>query len=274
MRLIAWDSSTKSGVIVATEWDENAKGEASLPRLVSEWTLNVDAAHSDRLLWGIHQTLEAARWRLGDVDLFGVGVGPGSFTGLRIGVTTARTLSLVQKKPLVGVSSLAAAARPAAAWASAMGRKTLIVAANDACKNEVFALWGSARSVVDCVAMADGDRPGIWKRGVEEKVISPGELALALKKKYGEEMDGWVCIGDAWTRYPDIWKALPARRRIVAPLPGSALVQGRALGILVWEAHQAGLGRPPQEVKPRYLRASDAEMKLKAGLLPKGPTRG
>lgn len=275
MRLLAWDSSTKTGAIVAMEWNEQGRGLDASPRLVAEWTLNVDAAHSDRLLWGIHQTLEAARWKLGDVDVFGVGVGPGSFTGLRIGISTARTLAFTQQKPLVGVSSLAALTRPAALWASRMGRKVLVVAAQDACKNEVFGLWGAARSVVDCLIMSEGDLSGVWKRGVEERVVSPADLALALKRKYTGDMEGWIALGDARGRYPGIWKALPAREEIEAPLPGGAsLVQGRALGLLVWEAHQAGLGRDATLVRPRYLRASDAELKLRAGLLPKGPSRG
>ncbi len=275
MRLLAWDSSTKTGAIVAMEWTEQARGSDAAPRLVAEWTLAVDAAHSDRLLWGIHQTLEAARWKLSDIDLFGVGVGPGSFTGLRIGITTARTLAHTQRKPLIGASSLAALARPAALWASRMQSKVLIIAAQDACKNEVFALWGAARSVADCIVMAEGDLSGVWKRGVEEKVLSPDELATALRKKFTPEMEGWMVLGDARTRYPDIWKVLPASKEILAPLPGGAhLVQGRALGLLVWEGYQAGLARQAESVRPRYLRASDAELKLKAGLLPKGPTRG
>ena len=275
MRLLDWDSSTKTGAIGAMEWDEQARGPEAAPRLVAEWTLHVDAAHSDRLLWGIHQTLEAARWKLSDVGLFGVGVGPGSFTGLRIGICTARALATVQQTPLVGVSSLAALARPSALWAIQLDRKILVIAAQDACKNQIFALWGSARSVIDCVGYAEGDLAGVWKRGVEEKVLRPEELALALKKKYSENMEGWIVLGNARTLYPDLWKVLPSRKEIHAPIPGGAtLVQGRALGLLVWEGFQAGMARTPLQVRPRYLRASDAELKLRAGLLPKGPTRG
>ena len=242
---------------------------------MSEWALNVDSTHSERLLWAIHQLLEASRWKLKDVDVFGVGVGPGSFTGLRIGVTTARTLAHTLGKPLIGVSSLAALARPVALW-TAQAQRTIVVAATDACKGELFATWGAARSLVDCVAQAEGDAPGLWKRGVEERVLAPAELMRAVKRKLAEggKQAQWIAIGEGRLRYPEAWKLLPKARELRLPSPHFDHVQGRYLGLLAWEACQAGLARPALVVHPRYLRASDAELKLKAGLLPAGPTRG
>src|SRR6516164_2694849 len=101
MKLLAWDTSSKAGTIVALQTTPSL-------RLITELSLHVDLTHSERLLWGIHQVLQAARWEMNEVEGCGVGVGPGSFTGLRVGLTTARTLAHTLKKPLVGVSSLAA----------------------------------------------------------------------------------------------------------------------------------------------------------------------
>ena len=265
MKLLAWDTSAKVGCVVAMEWPTEGGANTS-PKLVAEWMLGVEATHSERLLWGIHELLESANWKLGDVDVFGIGVGPGSFTGLRIGVTTARTLASTLGKPLIAVSSLAALARPVAlAQAS---KKTIVVAATDACKGELFALWGNAKSITDCTVMAEGDDPGYWKRGVEEQVISPDALMKILKRKLGS--DGrWVAVGEGRLRYLDAWKALPRNQEIELLLPYSDHVQGRYLGLLCYQTLQAGLARSPSQVIPRYVRASDAELKLKAGLLRK-----
>jgi tRNA threonylcarbamoyladenosine biosynthesis protein TsaB len=250
-------------------------------RLAAELTLNVDAAHSERLLWGVDQALEASGWKLPEIDFFGVGVGPGSFTGLRIGMTTARTLAHTTGKPLIGVSSLAALARPIArihAEADARsGGRTVVVATTDACKGELFALWGSAKSILSCAAWSDSDHPGLWKRGVEEEVITPDGLMRGIKRKLSEgkaARSSWVVVGEGRNRYEADWKKLPRAKRVDAGSSFSDQVQGRALGELVWEAHQAGLAREALQVHPRYVRASDAELKLKAGLLPKGPSRG
>lgn len=274
MRLLAWDTSSRTGTLVALEWDQRPGASREKISLVGEWTLNVEAIHSERLLWAVHELLECARWKLADVDVFGVGVGPGSFTGLRIGVTTARTLAHTLKKPLVGVSSLAALTRPVAEWASSHSERIVLVGATDACKGELYAIWGSARSLVDCVVMADGDHRGLWKRGVEEKVLRPGELVRAIKRKLSEGKGGrWVAIGEARQRYSELWKELPEEREFHGIPAFSQHVQGRYLGTLAWEAFQAGLSREPLNIHPRYLRAPDAEIKLKAGLLPPAPVR-
>lgn len=280
MKLLAWDTSSKAGALAALEWDAASKDGWAGVRLVTELTLNVDSAHSERLLWGIDQVLEAARWKLEEIDVLGVGVGPGSFTGLRIGVTTARTLAHTLKKPLIGVSSLAALARPAAhvlsAGRSSARARAVLVAATDACKGELFALWGSSRSVQDCVLLPDGDAPGLWKRGVEEKALTPDELMRGIKRKLSEGAgaSGWAVVGEGRHRYADAWRKLPQAKRLDLSLSFADHVQGRYLGQLAWEAYQAGIARQALDVHPRYIRASDAELKLRAGLLPAGPTRG
>jgi tRNA threonylcarbamoyladenosine biosynthesis protein TsaB len=272
VKLLGWDTSSKSGALVAIEWDESLRQGWQGVRVVCEWQLSVELTHSERLLWAIDETLRSARWTLEEVGAFAVGVGPGSFTGVRVGVTTARTLAHTLEKPLIGISSLAALARPAAAWLALSKEPALVVATTDAAKGELFSLWGAARSVQDCAAMAEGDRPGLWKRGVEEQVLAPAALVRVLRRKLSlEKKMKWLAVGEGRKRYADAWSELPRARELQARVPGVDQVQGRYLGMLAWEAWQAGLGRDALLLHPRYLRAADAEVRLKAGLLKAAP---
>lgn len=269
-KVLAWDTSSKSGALVAMEWGSSS----SQPQLIAELTLNVDSTHSERLLWGIHQILEAARWKLSDVDLFGVGVGPGSFTGLRIGITTARTLAHTLKKPLIAVSSLAALARPVSMEFSRSHPQTWVIAITDACKGEVFSLYGSAGDLSSCVLApleVEGSEAGLslWKEGVSEAVIPPGQLVDQILQKLKQSPRGtqWVMVGGGRERYSEYWKDLPQDRQ-AADLPRwYDCIQGRYLGLLVFEADRAGHSQNGLDISPRYLRVSEAERKLRAGLL-------
>ncbi|MEO5970671.1 MAG: tRNA (adenosine(37)-N6)-threonylcarbamoyltransferase complex dimerization subunit type 1 TsaB [Bdellovibrionia bacterium] len=280
MKLVAWDTSSKTGALVALEWDSShCKGWQDV-NLVAELTLNVDLTHSERLLWGVHQVLELARWKINDVDVFGVGVGPGSFTGLRIGITTARTLAHTLKKPLVRFSSLSALARPMALSHSHLNlkNKTLIVASTDACKGELFALWGTPQAVLKCVVPMDEAFSGnhhLWHEDVQEQVIQPEVLIEKLNEnldRLGKNAQ-WISVGEGRQRYGEAWENLPADRELKDLNVFPNQIQGRYVGLLAFEAVQAGLLHEGLLVNPRYIRPSDAEIKLKAGLLPSGPHR-
>ena len=277
MKLLAWDTSSKVGALVAMEWgtDSSAAGARDKLKLMGEWTFNAESTHSERVLWAIHQLLESCRWKLSDIDVFGVGVGPGSFTGIRIGVTTARTLAHTLGKPLVQISSLAALARPAAEWLSASSStgqgRSVIVCSTDAAKGELFALWGDAGAIKECVCMPENGAAGLWNAEVKERVLTAPDLMAAVHAELDRDGTKWFAIGEGRKRYLDDWKGLPADRENIPPLIFLDQVQGRYLGILAWEAYQAGLARTALDVHPRYIRASDPELKLKAGLLKPSP---
>jgi tRNA threonylcarbamoyladenosine biosynthesis protein TsaB len=95
-------------------------------------------AHGSRLLALIEEVLAGASWDA--VDRIAVGIGPGGFTGLRLGIATARALAQARDLPLVGVSSLAALAAGAAGEArGAADEARAVVAVIDARRGEVFA---------------------------------------------------------------------------------------------------------------------------------------
>lgn len=78
----------------------------SVQGLIGEENLALDQTHSERMLPMLEHLLQAAGVTLEQIDGFAVTVGPGSFTGLRIGVTTAKTLAQVIGVPLIGISTL------------------------------------------------------------------------------------------------------------------------------------------------------------------------
>ncbi|MCF6465265.1 tRNA (adenosine(37)-N6)-threonylcarbamoyltransferase complex dimerization subunit type 1 TsaB [Clostridium sp. Cult2] len=75
-------------------------------RLLGEYSLNQEMTHSENLVPMIKEVLDNLNLHVSDIDLFGVGLGPGSFTGLRIGIATMKSFAHVFDKPIIGISTL------------------------------------------------------------------------------------------------------------------------------------------------------------------------
>ena len=135
MLILAFDTATSSAT-AALARDGVTLGEQSVP-----------ARH---LLEAVDALLDAAGAVPADLDGVACGIGPGSFTGVRIGLAHARGLALALGVPVAGVSTLAALAAGAAAEPEALGMT--VIPAVDARRSEVFAL---VNGVEVCVAPAD-----------------------------------------------------------------------------------------------------------------------
>ena len=264
---MAWDSSSITGVVTAFEID------GSILREVASWSLSLETSrHSERLLWSIDTVLQSAGWKLKDLSGLAVGVGPGSFTGLRIGMTTAKMLGSTLALPVTPISSLALLARNAVDQLKSF-EKTLVLTCTDATKGEWFTLMGNAKSVRDCITFAEADYPVVWGRGVTEDALTPDEI-LERAKKYLKKMGAsakWIAVGQSVERYPEFWKSLPQGGRISINHASLHRIQPSILTQLAFEAIQQGIQRPSQSLRPRYLRDSEAEVKLKKGLLKVNP---
>ena len=73
---------------------------------IYEYNLEVGKKLSALISVAIQRVLESLKWKAGDIDYFACGVGPGSFTGMRVGVATIKGLSLATQKPVIGVPTL------------------------------------------------------------------------------------------------------------------------------------------------------------------------
>lgn len=100
MKILGIDTSTPIGSVALIDGDN----------LAAEHTLNIVQAHSSRLMPAIDTVLKWSDITAADLDGCAVGIGPGSFTGIRIGVATIKSLCYALNKPIVGVSTLEAVA--------------------------------------------------------------------------------------------------------------------------------------------------------------------
>lgn len=124
MKLLVIDTATRIGSVAAIH-DGTVAHEVRSDQ---------QTRHAERLLGMVDEVLAGAGWTLGDVGLIVSGMGPGSFTGVRVGMATAKGLAFACGIPLVGVVSLDAMAHAARELRGAVP----VVALLDAKKNEVF----------------------------------------------------------------------------------------------------------------------------------------
>ena len=129
MNVLAFDTATPSTVVGARHGDRNVA-------LDHEPSSGERPGHATRLLGLVDEALAAVGLELDELDRLGVGVGPGSFTGLRIGIATARALAQAADLPLAGVSTLDALA---AAAADELEPGRAVLAVIDAGRGEGFA---------------------------------------------------------------------------------------------------------------------------------------
>ncbi len=193
--------------------------------------------HATRLLALAAELLEQAGVGWGAVERIAVGVGPGTFTGLRVGVATARGLAQALGAELVGVSSLAALATPAGEQAE-----------------RVLALIDARRSEIFAAAYQAGAAQGAPRELSEPRALAPSELAGLLPAE-----GGWLGVGDGAVRY----RAELERGGITIPENGSPLHLVRATAVCAL----GSLATPSAElesVSPDYRRRPDAEIALGA----------
>ncbi len=104
MKILAFDTATMETTCALVDGK----------KVVAESSVNSRASHSEGLVSMIDHMLPSVGWAMGDVDLIATGVGPGSFTGLRISVVLAKVFARSLSIPVVGVSTLKALARQVA----------------------------------------------------------------------------------------------------------------------------------------------------------------
>ncbi len=205
--------------------------------------------HSARLPNALLELLAAHGRTLADVDGWAVGIGPGSFTGLRIGLATLKGLAYAGRRPIVGASSLAAMALAAAPGAP---EGAVLVPLLDAKKAEVYA--GFYRVIPGGV---EGLQP--------DAALSPEALAERTRALLAANGAAPLLFGEGLDAYAGKLSGQGSRLEAAVGTPSAAAVALLAAPGL--------LGAPfdPQSLfalEPHYVRASEAEMKYPHGYGP------
>ena len=226
MRILGFDTSAKAASVALSE---NGK-------LISEFYLDSGFTHSETVLPMAKAVLDAARIAPADVDLFAVNYGPGSFTGLRIGIAAVKALGMSLEKPCAAVSTLEALAYN---MQSAGG---VICAAMDARCNQVY------------TAFFESDGKSI-SRLCEDRAVSTDELFEDIKKYVAEEGEKVWLVGDGAAL---CFKKFGEEFTKTAP---SQLILGHASGTCVaaQKLFENGKTVSAGELVPNYLRLAQAE---------------
>lgn len=258
MKILGLDTATRATTVALLDCDSGVVLERR-----DDPAPGARPRHTTRLMGLVVEVLDAAGVGWEHVDRIAVGVGPGTFTGLRIGVATAQALARAREIPLVGVSTLHALARavparavtarvvparvvptPGAPVEGPRDRDAGVMAVIDARRGEVFAAgW----------ALDDVLRPDA-QPVLSACALPPGALAAAM------EQDGraWLAVGDGTVEFRGALERSGAR----IPEPGSELHRVSAVEHcqLAWGLRP----EPPENVQPEYLRLPDAEITLRA----------
>ena len=220
VRLLAVETSTLAGGVALLD------GE----RVLGEYLLDVRLTYSERLMPAIDRLLADARWTVASLEGFAVAVGPGSFTGLRIGLSAVKGLAWALGRPVAGVPTLDALAA------------ALPFAAHPVCPVLV-----ARRNEVYCSLYRwDG---AAMRRCWDYLALPPDALAARLDEPT-------ILLGDGA-------HAVSSRHARLAP-PHRRTPSAAAVGVLGLRRFQAGEVVSATELSPFYLRPPEAELKRRA----------
>ena len=200
--------------------------------------------HAEQLLRLTAELLHEASLTWTAVDRIAVGVGPGTFTGLRIGVASARALAQASGTQLAAVSTLHALAQAAASPAHADQPPPVLVCI-DARRGEVFAgAWAGGRCVLPAQATPPEALPA---------------LVAQLTADAGDEL---LTVGDGAVRYRDAFDAT------AATIPADDDLRHRVDGLAICALARHAPAADRDTLMPDYVRAPDAKRRPRAGATP------
>jgi len=223
MYILGIETATKTGGVAIVS--ENG--------VLAEYTLNIEVTHSERLMSTVDRVLKDTGFTLADIDGYGVSIGPGSFTGLRIGLSTIKGLAFSTGKPVAAVPTLRALA-----WNVPFSRYP-VCPLLDARKKEVYA--------------------ALYRHDGRNTIQEMPDSVISLVELSGRITGEVLFTGEGSRLFAGEITKIFSDRAHFAPLsssvPSAASVAEIALSMLKGE-QQTG----PDKLVPMYIRRPEAEV--------------
>lgn len=223
MYILGIETSTRTGSVAVVSEDS----------VIAQYSLNIEVTHSERLMSTVDRVLKDTGLVIADIDGYAVAIGPGSFTGLRIGLAAVKGLALVTGRPVAAVPTLKALAGnlPYSAYP--------VCPMLDARKKEVYAATYRFEGADMAQIMAEAVLSlSLLSERISEKTLFTGEASHLFRE------DIEKIFGD---------------RALFAPvssiLPSAATVAGIGLNMI-----KSGKKTAPDSLTPMYIRRPEAEV--------------
>ena len=224
MKILGIDTSTMAANVAVLEDD----------KLICEYTINTKKTHSQKLMPMIENMLKLSDLDIKEIDAIAICVGPGSFTGLRIGMATAKAMAHVNNIPLIGVNSLE------------------ILGANmDLCNRNICSILDAQRNQVYMNKYILKD----YKiTELEEISIKPIDELL---EEISSSNEDWVLVGEAVYKYKEKIEEIS---NITIPSPANNITKARTLCFVARDKMLANdQVYNCYNINPMYIRKSQAE---------------
>lgn len=225
MKILSIDTST---MVSSCSISENGV-------VIGDYSVNQEKTHSESLVPMVKRLLEDLGLKLSDIDLYAVGIGPGSFTGLRIGMTTVKTFAQVFEKPVIGVSTLEALAYN-------IYNEGIIMPVLDARGGRTY--YG-----------VFSQENGIINRIEDDELIYMDELVKKLKDQYA----AITVIGEYSN---DSYELLKGLDNVMFARSSSNNIIARNISEIALEKYKNGYVKKLDDIVPNYVRKSQAQRDL------------
>ena len=225
MKILGIDTSSLAASVAVIEDD----------KLICEYTINTKKTHSQKLMPMIENMLNISDIDINDIDLIAVCEGPGSFTGLRIGMSTAKAISHISKQPIITVNSV-----------------ELLAGSMDMCDKHICSILDAQRTQVYTGKYKYENNELIEVEAVDVKEIDD------LLSEIGDTEEEWIILGEAVYKYKQKINEID---NIFIPSPSHNINRASSLCAIAINKYNKDVDvHNCYSVEPLYIRKSQAEV--------------